>query len=1377
MKLKNSNLYLRALMPTVFASVAFSSSVVSAAEIVKASVASTNLLNTSTAWVGGTVPGASDVALWNSTVTAANATGSQTIVQMGGDFSWQGIKVTDVVGTANQGAANVSGIRMLNTSSANTLTLGSLGIDMSAATQALLIQSKVTLGADQTWNIKNANTAGAPLGFNNNEDLAFGSLGSAAAFDLNGKTVTATGLGQITISSGYTISNGTINVGNNLFVIQGGNSQTMTIGSNVALNVATGAQLRLQSNSGALNSAAAISTTGILRLLNNNSGQPVTQSGSLTMNAGSILETSMTQPGLITISGSIAATGAFTWNTTGTVSHANGIEVTGNLTGSSNVLYQNTNTSSLNGLVRFSGDNSGYTGTFTINGASGNRSLRLNAANSGSAAATWNVAANNILQVNGVAVQLGTLNGLGTVTNAHATNDAAIHVGAGNFSGSISNGGGTMSVVKKTSGALLLSGNCTYSGATTVEQGILAISTVGTGATPITVADGAALRLDIASQDAQRTVPSVALGTTTGSTLSVNAGTLLNPSAAPLVTTDLTVNAPTTLEYIGGNVTTGTFPLVSYININGTLGFSGLTLKLPSRIVGTLINNTAASRIDVEITSAQGIRWKGSVDNNWDVDPTGAGTTGTANWETTVTTAATRFLQAPSGTDAALFDDLAAGTGDVTVNLTTTHTPTALSINNPTRNYIFAGSGSLSGITGLEKSGAGSLQISNTAANDYTGGTLLDEGSIILGDGVTAGAGVIFGTIDSLAGTSLVLNRPDDHNFTNPLAGEGKLVKNQANIVTIPNAYSANYDLEVNAGTLKCTGGGTLSRLISGAGNLEISGGIVTINGSVPNTISGTTTIRDTTVTFANSAGAAIAGDLVISGTARVTTTVGTQLAPTASISVVGSNGDSYLPGAGLSAEVVTNVLVNSSVPGGGGAQLIMRNGMTVTGLATLNSGVLGVGSGNTATVKAISITATDDTSAILRVAGSAASSTLNIGDGGVTASGGSWQIKFNTNNQDAIVNLGGDVTTTGNFFISNGGYTGANLNVINLTGTRTFTIAENTTTSISPDFADDATLTADLEDAFTGNLVKAGAGKLILNPLCNAGHSGTTSVTAGALIVNGTMPNQAPILSAGATLGGNGTITAATTIPSGAIISPGDGTAATLNFVSDVTLASGSTYAVDITGASAVDRISTPAATLTLNGTIAVTLTGYTPVLDDVFDLADATSISGTPTFDFTAAPLASGLGWDTSSFATDGKIKVVSVATGFDVFATTITDPEARGALADADGDGVSNILEYVLGGNPNVASQDILPDSSVTATDLVFSFKRRDDSEGDTTQVVEVSSDLVNWNTVIPITAASGGSVTVVENGTADDDVTVTIAKGANATLFARLKVTKP
>ena len=96
-------------------------------------------------WVAGVVPTSTDVAVWNNTVTAPN------VCALGGDLSWQGIKITNVAGTANP-SATTAGIQITNGSSANTLTLGTAGIDMPAiapaATQALLIQSKITLAED-----------------------------------------------------------------------------------------------------------------------------------------------------------------------------------------------------------------------------------------------------------------------------------------------------------------------------------------------------------------------------------------------------------------------------------------------------------------------------------------------------------------------------------------------------------------------------------------------------------------------------------------------------------------------------------------------------------------------------------------------------------------------------------------------------------------------------------------------------------------------------------------------------------------------------------------------------------------------------------------------------------------------------------------------------------------------------------------------------------------------------------------------------------------------------------------------------------------------------------------------------------------------------
>ncbi|HEX2749069.1 MAG TPA: hypothetical protein VHM91_13770, partial [Verrucomicrobiales bacterium] len=165
--------------------------------------------------------------------------------------------------------------------------------------------------------------------------------------------------------------------------------------------------------------------------------------------------------------------------------------------------------------------------------------------------------------------------------------------------------------------------------------------------------------------------------------------------------------------------------------------------------------------------------------------------------------------------------------------------------------------------------------------------------------------------------------------------------------------------------------------------------------------------------------------------------------------------------------------------------------------------------------------------------------------------------------------------------------------------------------------------------------------------------------------------------------LSGNGTLAAAASVTSGGTLSPG-ASVGTLNFGSTLTLAAGSTYAAEITGAATNDKV-VVTGTLTASGGIAVTLSGYTPVAGDSFDLADASAISGSTTFDFSAAVLGAGLSWDTSSFSTDGKIKVIAGNAYADWAALHgLTGPDAD-RNADPDGDGANNLSEFALNGDP--------------------------------------------------------------------------------------------
>ncbi len=106
-----------------------------------------------------------------------------------------------------------------------------------------------------------------------------------------------------------------------------------------------------------------------------------------------------------------------------------------------------------------------------------------------------------------------------------------------------------------------------------------------------------------------------------------------------------------------------------------------------------------------------------------------------------------------------------------------------------------------------------------------------------------------------------------------------------------------------------------------------------------------------------------------------------------------------------------------------------------------------------------------------------------------------------------------------------------------------------------------------------------------------------------------------------------------------------------------------------------------------------------------------------------------------------------------------------------ADPDGDSINNLMEFVLGGNPVVSSQSILPTQATVGSNLVLSYKRSDASESPaTTQTGQWSTDLSTWTTVTP--------VLVAENGAAADDMTISVptSNAVAGRLFVRLKVVK-
>ena len=113
--------------------------------------------------------------------------------------------------------------------------------------------------------------------------------------------------------------------------------------------------------------------------------------------------------------------------------------------------------------------------------------------------------------------------------------------------------------------------------------------------------------------------------------------------------------------------------------------------------------------------------------------------------------------------------------------------------------------------------------------------------------------------------------------------------------------------------------------------------------------------------------------------------------------------------------------------------------------------------------------------------------------------------------------------------------------------------------------------------------------------------------------------------------------------------------------------------------------------------------------------------------------------------------------------------------GPLDDPDRDGISNLIEFTLGGAPTVSSPSILPALAKSGIDWVFEYDRSDVSMAPaTTQIVEYGSTLTGWTPVtIPVTTA--GMVTITP-GSPSDHVKVTLPPGGNQQ-FVRLKVSKP
>ena len=83
--------------------------------------------------------------------------------------------------------------------------------------------------------------------------------------------------------------------------------------------------------------------------------------------------------------------------------------------------------------------------------------------------------------------------------------------------------------------------------------------------------------------------------------------------------------------------------------------------------------------------------------------------------------------------------------GDVASNTTVTVSgilsPGNITVNNTLSNYVFTGSGTLSGATAIVKQGGGSLTLLESGGDNFSGGVVVSSGSVLLDNANSAISG------------------------------------------------------------------------------------------------------------------------------------------------------------------------------------------------------------------------------------------------------------------------------------------------------------------------------------------------------------------------------------------------------------------------------------------------------------------------------------------------------------------------------------------------------------------------------------------------------------------------------------------------------------
>jgi autotransporter-associated beta strand protein len=879
------------------------------------------------------------------------------------------------------------------------------------------------------------------------------------------------------------------------------------------------------------------------------------------------------------------------------------------------------------------------------------------------------------------------------------------------FDGVISGTGGVSQIG---AGGITLTAVQTYSGATTISAGTLAL---GAGAS-------------IANSSSVTVTGTFDISATSGTSIkSLSGAGTVQLGSQTLTFTSASGVFSGVIAGSGGIVMAGGTQTLTGLNTySGATIVTGGTLRLGS----STITNNITDNATVSFYSGSAVAMSGVISGSGTVSQTGAGVTTLSAVQTytgaTVISAGTLALSGSAS--------IAASSG-VAVDGT----------------FDISGSATASSITTLSGGGAvqlGAQTLILTAASGTFSGTISGTGGLTLAAGTETVAGInsFTGITTITSGTLLVANSAG-------LAQSAKVVDNAildiSGATNIAGAQSASLQSLSGSGTVVLgnrtlvltNAGDTFSGTISGAGGITVSGGTQSLSGA--NSYTGVTTISGGILAITGGGSLAATGTVVDNGTFDISAANGptvtfASLAGSGTV-VLGSNSLNLAGGTGTFSGILTG---SGGLVISGGTQ-ILSGANNYTGGTTIVAGTLQLGDGRA--VGTILGNVTDNGTLAFNRTDSFTFSGAISGSGGIRQIGGGTVILTATNSY-----TGGTVIAAGTLQIGNGGTTGAITGDVADTGILAFDRSDavtfgglvSGTGGLSQIGSGSLTLTA--VNTYTGTTRIASGGTLVLGGtgsitsssdvidngvfdvssgtiaprivslggsglvtmgsqsliitngsdsfsgvisgsggLTVAGgtqtlsgantYTGATAITGGTLAVTGSIASSSGVtVASGGTLSGSGTVSAVS-VASGGTVAPGSAGAGTLTANGGVNFASGSNFLVNMSSSAAPSLSASGAASLA--GTLSVVSSDGTYKLGQKLAvLSAAGGISGT----FTAAPIQSSGAQFSSTLSYDANNVYLEV------------DLAKLSPLLPSDAS--RNAINAVAGIDAAIAAKDTLP-----------------------------------------------------------------------------------